>query len=67
MRVNWDSKKAMIDFAALRPGRCFIYGNCLFIKCKFAQQATRLTDGDVIFDMCGKRVMPVNAEVQIID
>ena len=67
MRVNWDSKKNTIDFAQLRPGRCFVYGNCLYIKCNFAQYGVRLTDGAVCFKMCGIQVTPVNAEVQIID
>ena len=67
MRVNWDSKKNTVDFAQLRPGHCFVYDNCLYIKCGFAQQAVRLTDGKVLFHNCGVQVTPVNAEVQIID
>ncbi len=67
MKVNWNNKKSTIDFANLRPGRCFIYGDCLYIKCNFAQQAVRLTDGAVCFKMCGEQVTPVNAEVRIID
>ena len=67
MRVHWNSEKDTIDFERMRPGRCFVYYSCLYIKCSFAQQAVRLTDGKVLFDMCGTQVMPTNAEVKIID
>ncbi|KKN19134.1 hypothetical protein LCGC14_0948900 [marine sediment metagenome] len=67
MRVNWSIKRNTIDFTTLRPGRCFVYENCLYIKCGFAQYGVRLTDGKACFNMCSTQVTPVNAKVQVID
>ena len=67
MKVNWNSGKDKTDFGHIRPGCCFVYENCLYIKCGFAQQAVRLTDGAARFKMCGEFVTPVIAKVQVSD
>ena len=67
MKVHWNNKGSTVDFASIRPGRCFEYGSCLYIKCNAKQQAVRMTDGAVYDDMCGQQVIPINAEVHIIN
>ena len=56
-----------VDFADLGPGDCFRWLGHLFIKANYKQYAVSLADGCTATDLCGEEVMPVNAEIQIID
>lgn len=67
MRVIKNNEKNTVDFAELEPGDCFRWADSLLIKTDQEQDAVDLEDGVVYGDMCRKRVIPVNAEVQIID
>jgi len=64
MRVN---EKNTVDFAKLKPGDCFRYEGVLCIKTEFEQDAIVLDSGEVWSNMCGNNVIPINAEVYIID
>ena len=67
MRVKENNKKNTVDYADLAAGDCFRYKGDLLIKADYEQDAVCLTDGVAYNGMCGKIVIPVNAEVQIID
>ena len=67
MRVIENNEKNTVDFAVLNPGDCFRWEGNLYVKSDYGQDATGLTDGSALGDMCGDMVTPVNAEVQIID
>ena len=67
MKVMENNEKNTVDFTELDPGDCFRYGGNLYIKSTCDQEAVRLIDGCAMEEMCGERVTPVNAEVQIID
>ncbi len=67
MRVLENNEKNTVDFAKLEPGDCFRWNGELYIKSDCAQEAVCLNSGYHLEDMCGEPVIPVNAEVQIID
>lgn len=67
MRVIENNEKNTVDFAELKPGDCFRWGDSLLIRTDYEQDAVDLEDGSTYSNMCGDQVTPVNAEVQIID
>ena len=67
MRIKENNEKNTIDYEKLNAGDCFRFENEICVKSDFEQDAIRLVDGQMLSDMCGEMVTPVNAEVQIID
>lgn len=67
MKILENNEKNTVDFAELDPGDCFRYCGRLYVKSAFDQDAIGLVNGEVMAEMCGSQVQPVNAEVQIID
>lgn len=67
MKVMENNEKNLVDFADLDAGDCFRYQGDLCVKSDYRQEAISLNDGTAYEDMCGERVTPVSAEVQIID
>lgn len=67
MKVLKNNEKNLVDFTDLGAGDCFRYMGKLWIKTDYEQDGVCLTDGLVHTEMCGDMVIPVNAEVHIID
>lgn len=67
MRIKENNEGNTVDYGELEAGDCFRYREELYLKADFEQDAICLTDGSMLTDMCGDMVIPVNAEVQIID
>jgi len=67
MRIKENNEGNTVDYGELEAGDCFRYKNKLYVKADYEQDAICLTDGSMQCDMCGEKVTPVNAEVQIID
>lgn len=67
MKINESKNDGTVDFESLNEGECFRWRGKLMIKTDIAQDGVCLCDGEVLCDMCGDMVMPVNAEVRIID
>ncbi len=67
MKIVKREKEKTVDFVTLKPGDCFRAFDQLYVKSQIDQDATGLENGDARVNMCGIYVVPVNAEVQIID
>ena len=67
MKIRTKNEGVIVDFGSLQPGTCFRAWGKLYIKSRKDQDATGLTDGEARVNMCGVQVIPINAEVQIID
>lgn len=67
MKVVENNTENTVDFSELGAGDCFRWHGDLYVKSEFEQDAVGLADGYAISDMCGDAVIPINAEIHIID
>ncbi len=67
MRVLENNEKNVVDFSDLDIGDAFRHEGRIFVKTDWEQDAVRIDDGVVYEQMCREKVIPVNAEVQVID
>ncbi len=67
MKVTPKTTKVnTVDYSTLKAGDCFIMHNGVWIVTSnedLDQGATCLSDGQVLSDLCGQQVLPVDATV----
>lgn len=57
----------MVRFTTIKCGQCFVHEKGVYIKDKWADQATNLLDGDICSFNTEVMVRPVTAKVVIED
>ena len=68
MKIVKNNEKGEVNFAELKVGDCFKDDDGdLMMKLDKQQKAVDLSDGCVYGNYCGDMVIPVNAEIHIID
>lgn len=67
MKIVNSKDDGTVDFETLDEGDCFKWDGRLMIKTDVSQDAVCLDNGEILGEMCGDMVTPINAEIRIID
>lgn len=71
MKIVNDKKEQEAEkFEDLPNGHCFRWDDVSFdilLKTDYEQDAVSLVDGEYYSNLCGEDIVPVNAEVHIVD